>query len=180
MNTGPTGHVRNFLTAAPQGLTGTVAASLAPLEATPEEREVVFGLVHQDELGMSMMNPWHVELLRQHRLLALIEQRTVGYNLGYVRALRRENPARYAQVMGVGHNMGPVLPQASRPLEVPVSNDHDASDIASDVYRVGESRCAQESCTVESTSATTGLQRCAVRPVCHIALSCDRPHVARP
>ena len=66
MNVGPTQMVRNFKAGGPPGLMGTVAASLARLEATEEERMAVYGLVQEGSINMSQINPWGIHTLCDH------------------------------------------------------------------------------------------------------------------
>ena len=123
MQAGPTGHVRNFKAAGPPNLIGTIAANLEPLEPTEEERMAVYGLVHQDELHMSTVSPWTMFQLSEECLLALMEQRGLGLDVGYARGVRRENPTRFAELVQVGRSLQPEAVDRAEPLQVPVSDD---------------------------------------------------------
>ena len=124
MNTGPTGLTRSFKMGAPADLFGNGPANLANLEAHDEEmRRAIYGLQHTGELHIQHISPHYLMTLQDAGLAAFMEQRGVGIDIGYARAIRHENPARYAGLIATGRTLGPERLHLTRPMIVPVATD---------------------------------------------------------
>ena len=123
MNTGPTGLTYSFKMGAPADLLGHGPSNLAHLEAHDEElRMAIYGLQHTGELHIQHISPHNLMTLHDAGLAAFMEQRGVGIDIGYARAIRHENPARYAGLIATGRTLGPERLHLTRPMTVPVSN----------------------------------------------------------
>ena len=89
----------NFMREGSPHLVGNLAASSRYLEPNEEERRAVYALTHAGYVPMAFYGPGLGYQEGTEQLHALVEQRGVGYILGYARALKKFNPTFHKKVI---------------------------------------------------------------------------------
>ena len=89
----------NFMREGSPHLVGTLAASPRYLEPTEEERRAVYALTHAGHIPMAFYGHGFGYQEGTEQLHALVEQRGVGYIIGYARALKKFDPDFYKKVI---------------------------------------------------------------------------------
>ena len=89
----------NFMREGSPHLVGGQASSPRYLEPNEEERRAVYALTHAGHIPMAFYGHGFGYQEGTEQLHALVEQRGVGYIIGYARALKKFDPDFYAKVI---------------------------------------------------------------------------------